>query len=95
MHNLILDGEEMTSKEGAHQHLAVMMDFPQYYGENLDALWDLLTVISEPTQITLINGEKLIQALGDYGEAIISIFEEAAAFNHKLSFFIENCPSSP
>lgn len=95
MHNLVLDGEEMTSKERAHKHLAVIMDFPQYYGENLDALWDLLTVISEPTQITLINGEKLIQALGDYGEAIISIFEEAAAFNHKLNFFRENCPSSP
>ena len=94
MHNLVLDGEEMTSKERAHKHLAVIMDFPQYYGENLDALWDLLTVISEPTQITLINGEKLIQALGDYGEAIISIFEDAAAYNQKLSFAVADDPSS-
>ena len=94
MHNLVLDGEEMTSKERAHKHLAVIMDFPQYYGENLDALWDLLTVISEPTQITLINGEKLLQALGDYGEAIISIFEDAAAYNQNLSFAVADGSSS-
>ncbi len=36
-----------------HRYIAGKMDFPVYYGHNLDALYDCLTDITEPTAIGL------------------------------------------
>lgn len=35
-------GIEMTSREALHAHLKERLGFPDYYGENLDALWNCL-----------------------------------------------------
>ncbi|MGR6004921.1 barstar family protein, partial [Bacillus paranthracis] len=35
-----LDGRTFTSKEVLHQILKKQLDFPSFYGENADALWD-------------------------------------------------------
>ena len=34
-----------------HEYIAEKMDFPEYYGHNLDALYDCLTDIAEPTAV--------------------------------------------
>ena len=39
----ILDGSQMTTRESAHEHLAKQLRFPDYYGKNLDALYDCVT----------------------------------------------------
>ena len=39
----ILDGSRMTSRAEAHARLAEALDFPGWYGKNLDALFDLLS----------------------------------------------------
>ena len=41
MEKIILDGAKMTDKTAAHEHIAEMMGFPQWYGNNLDALWGI------------------------------------------------------
>ena len=41
MKYVLLDGNKMTSKETVHAYLASMINFPNYYGNNLDALWDV------------------------------------------------------
>lgn len=38
-------------KELIHEYIAKSMDFPDYYGKNLDALYDCLTDIDEPTAV--------------------------------------------
>jgi ribonuclease inhibitor len=35
-------GTEMTTREALHAHLQERLGFPDYYGQNLDALWDCL-----------------------------------------------------
>ena len=40
MNLVILDGEKITSKEQLHRHLARSLDLPEWYGKNLDALYD-------------------------------------------------------
>lgn len=84
MNYVILDGELMTSREIAHTYLAAKLDFPSYYGKNLDALWDILSTVSEPIQIKLINGEKLKDYLGDYGKILLDILIEATIANEKI-----------
>lgn len=50
-----LDGALMTSPEALHDQLAETFDFPDYYGRNLDALWDLWTSLPRPFTIHLRN----------------------------------------
>ena len=34
----IIDCDKMTDRASAHEHIAEVLGFPEYYGNNLDAL---------------------------------------------------------
>lgn len=86
MNYVILDGGEMATKEIAHTYLVAKLQLPDYYGRNLDALWDLLSTMSEPIKIILINEEKLMGYLGDYGSSLVEVLCDAAEENENISF---------
>ena len=79
-----LSGKEMISREAAHDHLAKILELPEYYGRNLDALYDLLMEISEETELVLLDPELVVHYLGRYGEALLSTLQEAAEENPNL-----------
>ncbi len=92
MNCVILDGNEMTSIDAAHNYLASKLNFPNYYGRNLDALWDILTTVSEPINIKMVNEDKFINNLGDYAKSFLKVIEEAAKANEKLIFnILDSC----
>ena len=72
---MILDGKNMTTRKDAHDEIARVLELPDYYGRNLDALWDLLG--EKQWQITLINVSEMIEGLGVYGEKLVQTFREA------------------
>lgn len=86
---ILLDGKRMTARREAHAHIREQMEFPAWYGNNLDALWDMLTALSEPTCVRLVHTEVLRAALGDYANRLIQVFVEAAIQNEWLSFSAE------
>ena len=91
MTKVILNGAYMYSKEMAHMYMKWKLKTPQYYGKNLDALWDVLSTYSEPIEIWLTNKDQLMAKLGDYGEAIIRTFQDAEQENSNICFaIIEN-----
>lgn len=51
MRKIVLDFCGLKTRKEIHEYLADKMEFPEYYGRNLDALYDCLTDISEPTAI--------------------------------------------
>ena len=51
MKKVLLDFSIPESKKGVHEYIAEEMGFPEYYGKNLDALYDELTSVSEPVAI--------------------------------------------
>lgn len=57
MKTIEIDGK-LIEKEG-HDYLKEVLDFPDYYGKNLDALYDCLTDIGVQTQIKLINKDSV------------------------------------
>lgn len=89
MDKVRLNGNSMGTKELAHLYLKWKLDLPEYYGENLDALWDILSVFSDPLEITLYNSDKLIEHLGEYGESIIELLNDLADENSNVSIIID------
>ncbi len=63
MEHIILDGKKI--KEKKHDYLKEELNFPDYYGRNLDALYDCLTEIGTETEIKLINSEYVSKDLID------------------------------
>lgn len=81
-----LDFAGIATREGLHAYLAERMDFPPYYGGNLDALWDMLTTCGD-TAVFLWDTGELEDALGAYGKRVVETFEEAAKENDRLWVF--------
>lgn len=88
MEKIILDGAKMTDKTAAHEHIAEMMGFPQWYGNNLDALWDMLSERDE-AEIELTATAAMLSALGTYGCRLLSCFFDAAAENPRILFSVK------
>lgn len=76
--NIILDGNRMNTVKEFHRVVSEMLGFPDYYGNNLDALWDCLTGWIEPP-ITIIwkDFEISKKNLGDFADKAKLIFEDA------------------
>ena len=72
-----------------HKELKEKLNFPEWYGNNLDALWDMLTgFIETPVDITLIfkSETSSSQSVKDLVLQIAEIFEEAAKTEVEISF---------
>jgi len=54
MRTVLINFSECTSKTEFHNEIKNSLNLPDWYGANLDALWDILTgMIELPTQITI------------------------------------------
>ena len=85
--NIILDCENLVQRKQAHQYLARMLDFPDYYGKNLDALFDCLTELGGCTVI--LDGGAELSRNGGYGAKVLKVFEEAALVNPRLKLEVQ------
>ncbi len=72
----ILDGTKMNSKDSAYEHIKTTCLFPDYFGNNLDALADCLSEVSMDSVIILMNRDALLESLGDYGFRMLEVFRE-------------------
>lgn len=84
-----LNGSKMKDKKTAHEYIKRKLSLPDYYGMNLDALWDLLSTDTSPKKITIKNPEMIIINLGTYGGSLLDTFREAADENQCLDVNIE------
>ena len=80
---VILDAKKMLEKEKMHEYFAKKFDLPEYYGTNLDALFDCLCEINEPTLIKLKNEDAL---QGDTKESLIRLFHDVCNENELVKF---------
>ena len=89
MRNITLDLAKMKTQAEAHKYLGKVLEFPDYYGENLDALYDCLGDIGTPTIVTVPKklGEK--DGLGGYGVRMLKVFRLAAEQNSFLQVVIK------
>lgn len=84
METIVLDGQKMLNRRAAHDHLAEQLALPEYYGRNLDALYDLLTEREGPTRLVVQHRETLLAWLGEYGRLLCQTLEDADRANPGL-----------
>lgn len=82
----VLDLSAITSKSELHEKVKNFFGFPDYYGGNLDALYDCLTDISEETNVTIILSEHWPEYEDKYIKNFIKVCGDAASNNGKLTF---------
>ena len=83
---LILDASKMTTREDAWAEIRTVLEIPDYFGNNLDALYDVLTTTR--AEIRLTGACKMLNALGSYGCRILGTFFDAAQANPYFSFTV-------
>ena len=79
MNIYLLDGKDMTSRDEAYRVIAAEMAFPEYFGNNLDALYDCLSARSTDNAVLFVNTAILEENLGEYAGKILDCFRDAAA----------------
>ena len=84
----LIDGTCMTSRAAAHDELVRALELPEYYGRNLDALWDLATTLK--AEAVLLHADAMLNAMGAYGERLLQTLTEAADKNPDFIFRFEH-----
>ena len=78
MKHVILDGESILTRDDLHKALREGLAFPEWYGNNLDALHDVLTDCREKTVIGLVDLPILEDHLGDYAVYFLRVLDDCA-----------------
>lgn len=81
--NVTIDCTAMVDEASVHDTFASALNFPAYYGRNLDALYDLLSSASELT-LTLSNADAW-NKLFRYGDNLRLTIEDAVKDNPNLT----------
>lgn len=85
---LVIDGANMLTRRAAHEELARVLGFPEWYGANLDALWDLVSTMK--AEVVMVRSEVMLGELEVYGSKLIQTLIEASAENPDFRFTLAN-----
>ncbi len=80
----IIDGNNIPDRETLHDILASSLQLPDWYGRNLDALYDCLSDLREETEIRLLHEEALENHLGQYAPALLRVIRGACRENPEI-----------
>lgn len=86
---VILNGAELTSRRALHDFLQQALSLPDYYGRNLDALYDCLTDLREPVALRVTVPDKLADNLGFYANSLLLVLRRSAQENELLTVTVE------
>lgn len=86
----IIDLEGVGTEEDVHERLEESLPLPDYYGDNLDALYDVLTEMGDGWHIIIVNRNMADDDVQPYIDDMIDVFEDASAVAPDLTVEIED-----
>ncbi len=78
---ILINGKKILNHDQLHLYLKHQFNLPEYYGNNLDALWDVLSHNKNIEKITVLYTDSLKQVLGNYGETFINLLKDLRTLN--------------
>ncbi|MBN3862003.1 barnase inhibitor [Pseudomonas frederiksbergensis] len=91
-----LDGSTIRSEIEFHKQLASALKVSEFYGNNLNALWDLLsTNIERPIELIWKNSNNSKNSMGDTFVKIVNILDrvkaqdESFGWDEKFTYILE------
>ncbi len=85
METIIVDCGPVQGPESLHDALACALEFPEYYGKNLDALYDCLTDVELPIRLVLMDFDHMAPWAYGFRE----VFHDAMAANPLLQILMD------
>lgn len=89
MREVVLDVTPFEEKISLHRYLKETLDFPFYYGANLDALHDELASETMSTQILVRYPAHPRGKMVEYLPRLLKVFRDVATENYHLTFDYE------
>ena len=80
MKKAVLDLTGCTNVFDMHKRIRVSLDFPDHYGENLDAFWDCLNRDCDVEFVTVIGSNSVVDELKPTVKEILEMLEENKQF---------------
>jgi len=71
----ILDGNDVSDRASLHAHLKEAMNLPEYYGGNLDALYDCLSEVTGTLYV--YHTAAIRRNLGAYAERFLTVLKDS------------------
>lgn len=88
METIRLDGARLCRRKEALALLSRVLALPEWWGRNLDALYDCLTGgLSRPVRLEL-SGQEAMEAT-DFGRRLLRVLEDAAAVSPCFELAVE------
>lgn len=84
MKTIIIDGNEIISMNNIHRIFAEELSFPEWYGRNLDALYDCLGDVTEEVEIIVENKDELEENLGISFEKLCRLLDAVCEENDNI-----------
>ncbi len=75
----IIDLAGAGSEEDIQERIAESLPLPDYYGNNLDALYDVLTEMGDGWHIVIANQYDVDEEVRNYVDDLINVLEDASA----------------
>ena len=86
----IIDLEGAGSEEEIQERIEEALPLPDYYGENLDALYDVLTEMGNGWHIIVLNTDDVDDEVRQYVDDMMGVFEDASAVVDDMTVEIED-----
>ena len=87
---ITLDCRMFSQRGAAHDYLAEKLALPEYYGRNLDALYDCLSGVKG--EIVFLHADEIDSG---YAKKILRVFEDAKEQYHGLEIKYETEDKQP
>ena len=85
MRTVIIDAKNIATVAALQRYIQYLFDFPEHYGRNLDALYDMLSTLDRQTRVVLTGGAEASADLAAYLPRLAQVLGDAAAHNANLS----------